>query len=197
MPYSAEHKAEVRSRIVEHARIMFNREGFANVSIDRLMEGVGLTRGGFYNHFRNKEELYAEAVASFLNGRGKTWRDEAGIDPIHGGIETVKSMINSYLSAEHWEDIDSQCPMIALPSDVARATPEVRSAYLSLLQAMSFLFEHNLPKEGNGQRQKALALSALCVGGMVLSRTIDDVDFADNMREAAKNTALDMLGVEG
>lgn len=51
MPYSAEHKAEVRKRIVEHARIMFNREGFATVSIDKLMEGVGLTRGGFYNHF--------------------------------------------------------------------------------------------------------------------------------------------------
>lgn len=200
MPYSPEHKAEVRSRIVEHARIMFNREGFATVSIDQLMEGVGLTRGGFYNHFRNKEELYAEAVASFLNGRGKTWRDEAGIDPVNGGLETVRAMINSYLSPEHLEDIESQCPMIALPSDVARATPEVRSAYLSLLQAMSFLFEHNLPEESEakakGRRQKALALSALCVGGMVLSRTIDDEAFATEMREAAKETALDMLGVE-
>ncbi len=198
MPYSAEHKADVRKRIVEQARIMFNREGFAAVSIDQLMAAVGLTRGGFYNHFRNKEELYAEAVASFLSGRGKKWRDEAGVHPENEGHDNVRAMIDSYLSPEHLDDVDGQCPMIALPSDVARGTPEVKAAYLSLLQAMSWLFESSLAPRGQQggpeQRQTALALSALCVGGMVLSRTIDDRETADDVRNAAKATALGMLG---
>jgi len=194
MPYSAEHKTDVRRRIVEQARILFNRDGFAAVSIDQLMAGVGLTRGGFYNHFSNKEELYAEAVASFLNGRGKTWRDEAGVDPVNGGPETVQAMINSYLSPEHLNDVDSQCPLIALPSDVARGAPEVRAAYGSLLKAMSWLFENNLDERNpKKRREKALALSALCVGGMVLSRTLDDAVLADDIREAARNSALSML----
>lgn len=196
MPYRPDHKEDVRRRIVEQARIMFNRDGFSAVSIDQLMAAVGLTRGGFYSYFRNKEELYAEAVASFLNGRGKQWRDEAGVDPENGGLETVRAMIDSYLSSEHLDDLDSQCPMIALPSDVARASPEVRAAYLSLLRAMSWLFENNLAEEGAERREKALALSALCVGGMVLSRTIDDTALADDLRGAAKQTALNMLGVE-
>ncbi|MEZ5824298.1 MAG: TetR/AcrR family transcriptional regulator [Geminicoccaceae bacterium] len=174
MPYSREHKAEVRARIVESARILFNRQGFAETSIDCIMESVGLTRGGFYNHFRNKEELYAEAVSSFLNGRGKTWRDEAGVKPEHAGPENVLAMIDSYLSNRHLGDVDGQCPMIALPSDVARATPEVRNAFTDLLKAMSWLFQHNLPERIEHKRQTALALSALCVGGMVLSRTVDD-----------------------
>ena len=193
MPYSAEHKTDVRKRIVEQARIMFNREGFSAVSIDQLMAGVGLTRGGFYNHFNNKEELYAEAVASFLNGRGKTWRDEAGVDPENGGLDTVRAMIDSYLSPEHLKDVDAQCPMIALPSDVARGSPEVRAAYGSLLKAMSWLFENNLEGTGAKRREKALALSAMCVGGMVLSRTLDDVALADDIREAARNSALGLL----
>lgn len=196
MPYRPDHKEDMRRRIVEQARIMFNRDGFSAVSIDQLMAAVGLTRGGFYSYFRNKEELYAEAVASFLNGRGKQWRDEAGVDPENGGLETVRAMIDSYLSSEHLDDLDSQCPMIALPSDVARASPEVRAAYLSLLRAMSWLFENNLAEEGAERREKALALSALCVGGMVLSRTIDDTALADDLRDAAKQTALNMLGVE-
>jgi len=190
MPYSSEHKAEVRKRIVESARILFNRDGFTEVSIDHVMAEVGLTRGGFYNHFRNKDELYAEAVASFLNGRGKTWRDDAGIDPENGGPETVRAMIDSYLSSEHLGDLDGQCPMIALPSDVARATPEVRAAYKRLLSAMAWLFEHNLPKTSEGRRETSLALSALCVGGMVLSRTIDDQALADNIRKAARDIAM-------
>lgn len=190
MPYRPGHKAEVRGRIVEAARILFNRQGFAETTIDDVMAAVGLTRGGFYNHFRTKDELYAEAVASFLNGRGKTWRDDAGVDPEHGGPDTVRAMISSYLSAEHLGDLDGQCPMIALPSDVARATPEVRAAYRRLLQAMAWLFEHNLPPGREGGRQTALALSALCIGGMVLSRTIDEPALVDEIRTAAMNFAI-------
>lgn len=65
MPYTSEHKTRTRTRIVECARLMFNRKGFDQVSIDEIMKGAGLTRGGFYNHFSSKEDLYAEAVRSF------------------------------------------------------------------------------------------------------------------------------------
>ncbi|CTQ54653.1 putative HTH-type transcriptional regulator YfiR [Roseibium album] len=192
MPYSAEHKSRTRRRIVECARVMFNRHGFNEVSIDKVMAEAGLTRGGFYNHFKTKDELYTEAVASFLEGRGKTWRDDAGVEPVNGGPQTVQAMIESYLSAEHLEDLDGQCPMIALPSDAARATPNVRSAYEGLLRAMVWLFENNLT-EHEECRQNAMGLAALCVGGMVLSRTVDDENLASEIREASKSIALGQL----
>ena len=53
MPYSANHKQQSRASIVEAARILFNRHGFDGVTIDMVMEHAGLTRGGFYNHFKN------------------------------------------------------------------------------------------------------------------------------------------------
>ncbi|NVK33809.1 MAG: TetR/AcrR family transcriptional regulator [Rhodobacteraceae bacterium] len=197
MPYTAEHKAKVRGHIVETARVLFNREGFTEVSIDKIMAAAGLTRGGFYNHFKNKEELYAEAVECFLNGFGKTWRDEAGVKPVGGGPETVRAMIESYLSDAHHREVDRQCPMIALPSDVARATPPVRSAYEGLLRAMTWLFENNLeasPETSDEERkERALALSAICVGGMVLSRTIDDETLASSIRQAARGFALSQV----
>lgn len=193
MPYSQAHKQRTRQSIVEYARILFNREGFSSVSIDEIMEGVGLTRGGFYNHFRNKEELYAEAVASFLNGRGKAWRDDAGVEADNGGINTVRAMIDSYLSKEHLGDLDGQCPMIALPSDVARATPESRKAYEALLQAMVWLFENNLEDTDKGRRETALTLSALCVGGMVLSRTIDNEQLSKEILDCARAFAFDAI----
>lgn len=181
MPYRPAHKIAVRARIVEAARMLFNRHGFSEVSIDQVMAEVGLTRGGFYNHFRTKDELYAEAVSSFLEGRGKTWRDEAGIGVIDAGPDTVRAMVQSYLSSAHLGDLEGQCPMIALTSDVARAGPAVRQSYETLLRAMVFLFEHN----SAGDRHTALALSALCVGGMVLSRSIDDPALAEEIRSAA------------
>ncbi|MBX2835326.1 MAG: TetR/AcrR family transcriptional regulator [Gammaproteobacteria bacterium] len=190
MPYTSSHKSETRSRIVEAARILFNRNGFSQVTIDDVMAQAGLTRGGFYNHFQNKEELYSEAVASFLNGRGKTWRDDAGVDAENGGPDTVRAMINSYLSAEHARDVDGQCPMIALPSDIARAGLETRRSYEALLRAMIWLYEHNLPKSNDDKRTTACVLAAISVGGMVLSRTLDDDSMASEIREAARCFAI-------
>jgi len=194
MPYNAEHKQHTRTRIIEAARILFNRHGFEGVTIDMVMKSAGLTRGGFYNHFINKEALYSETVSSFLMGRGLKWRTEAGIDPRKPNPDMARQMLQSYLSAEHLGDLDGQCPMIALPSDVARASPEVQEAYQELLEAMVWLFETSLDadkeKTRKNTREKALTLAALCVGGMVLARTLPNTSLAEDIRTAAHITAL-------
>ena len=65
MPYSSKHKHQTRARIVSAARGLFNRRGFAEVSIDDIMAAAGLTRGGFYNHFGAKDDLLAEILLGF------------------------------------------------------------------------------------------------------------------------------------
>jgi TetR/AcrR family transcriptional repressor of nem operon len=185
MPYSAVHKERTRARIVECARILFNRHGFEGVTIDMVMEKAELTRGGFYNHFKSKEELFASAVASFLMGRGARWRAEAGIDHAHPTHEDAAHMLSSYLSSEHLGDLDGQCPMIALPSDVGRSNREVQAAYQRLLEAMVGLFERSLDGRKSERRRTALTLAALCVGGMVLARALPDSKLANAVRNAA------------
>lgn len=189
MPYSSEHKQRTRSRIVECARILFNRHGFESVSIDMVMAEAGLTRGGFYNHFKSKEELFAAAVSGFLMGRGAQWRAAAGVDPENPAPEMASQMIAGYLSPEHLGDLDGQCPMIALPSDVARSNPEVQEAYQMLLTAMVGLFETSLQEQNAEARHTALVLAALCVGGMVLARTLPDSKLAEEVRKAAHHEA--------
>lgn len=196
MPYSAQHKKITRSKIVESARILFNRHGFQNVTIDMVMSEAGLTRGGFYNHFKNKEALYSAAVSSFLSGRGAQWRAEAGIDVSCLRPEMALQMINAYLSSEHLGDLDGQCPMIALPSDIARAGPDVQSSFQELLTAMVSLFENCAGLDESKSRQKALSLAALCVGGMVVARTLPQSDLADEVRAAAQTTAKQMTGIK-
>ncbi|MFK7863577.1 MAG: TetR/AcrR family transcriptional regulator [Pseudohongiellaceae bacterium] len=189
MRYKAEHKNQTRAKIVEAARTLFNRHGFDNVTIDQIMDAAGLTRGGFYNHFVNKQELYSESVASFVMGRGAKWRSDAGVDPKAPSPEMVMNMVKSYLSDEHLGDVEGQCPMIALPSDVARANDSVRNAYQGLLESMVWLFEQCIGGEDKTTRKQALTLAALCVGGMTLARSLADSDLAQEIREAALSTA--------
>jgi len=53
-----------RQLIVETASRMFRLRGLENVTVADVMKESGFTHGGFYNHFKSKEELAAEALAS-------------------------------------------------------------------------------------------------------------------------------------
>jgi hypothetical protein len=55
---------------------------------------------------------------------------------------------------------------------------------------MIWLYEHNLSEERLNKRATACVLAALSVGGMVLSRTVEDEALADEVREAARSFAL-------
>lgn len=193
MPYSPAHAQNTRSKIVETARRLFNQHGFHQVTIDMVMQKAGLTRGGFYNHFKNKEALFNEAVASFLMGRGAEWRGNAGIDVTNLKPDMAQKMVDAYLSDDHLEDTEGQCPMIALPSDVARADDATRDSFETLLSAMTWLLEAASPENKPDRHQDALATAALCVGGMVLARALPDSDLAHDIRLAAHKAATETL----
>lgn len=195
MPYTPEHKQETRARIVEAARQLFNRHGFTEVSIDDIMAAVGLTRGGFYNHFNTKEELYGESLLSFMSRKTPKGSAKSTVDFSQTGPELARQMVVGYISRHHLSEIDEQCPLIALPSDVARAGPVVRETYRNVLEAMAGLFVKNAPEtDGLTARQRGLAITATCVGAMVLARTIDDNDLADEFCDAARRAIFASTG---
>ena len=127
MPYRSGHKQETRGRIVEAARKLFNRRGFNDVSIDDIMAAAGLTRGGFYNHFKTKDVLYAEVLNAYGCDKLPDNLKISGVNCNDGGAAMARQMVDGYVSRRHLEQIEDQCPLIALPSDVARAGPEARS----------------------------------------------------------------------
>jgi len=46
-----------RTRILDAAQAMILDRGFAGVSLDQIIQGLGLTKGAFFHHFRNKNDL--------------------------------------------------------------------------------------------------------------------------------------------
>ena len=53
----AESQARTRARLLEIARPMFLRDGYAATSLDKVAEAAGYTRGAVYSNFRNKDVL--------------------------------------------------------------------------------------------------------------------------------------------
>lgn len=192
MRYSPQHKHETRQRIVQSARRLFNRRGFSQVSIDEIMEHAGLTRGGFYRHFDTKEQLYAEAVRQFLClDKPEPWQARH-VDRCAKGPVRARMIVDAYLSRDHMDDLDGSCPLAALPSDVARGGTAVKTAFRNVIEMMIGLFAANL--EEPDARQRAIALTATCVGAMVIARALDDQDLRNEFRDASRRHVLASAG---
>ena len=61
MKKSRQETEESRKRILSAATRMFLADGLAQTGIASIMQAAGLTQGGFYRHFRSKEQLIVEA----------------------------------------------------------------------------------------------------------------------------------------
>jgi TetR/AcrR family transcriptional repressor of nem operon len=188
MPYSPEYKRDTHQKILESARRLFNSRGFFEVSIDEVMVNAGLTHGGFYRHFRNKDQLYAEAVRRFLcTDAPKPWQPS----PLRAAVAKKsrgQRVIDAYFSRDHFDDRETCCPLIALPSDVMRGSDTVKGAYREVLEKLIDIFLEDLDEPQ--RRERALALAVLCVGGVVAAKCVDDPALADDLRRAAHRQAV-------
>jgi AcrR family transcriptional regulator len=63
------HKSEMgmRERIVEKGIHLFLRTSFKATSIQHITEGLGITKGAFYWHFRSKDELLLTVIEKYDN----------------------------------------------------------------------------------------------------------------------------------
>lgn len=192
MPYTAEHKARTRAKIVEAARGLFNRHGFEQVTIDQVMNRAKLTRGGFYNHFSSKDELFAEAVASYRTCNPLAIKLAASKRPVSDPRRLARMLVELYLSDDVLADPDRHCPLYALPSDVARSGPTPQLAYTELIRGMTHVFEAAMTGHRDAKKRAEVVVT-LCVGGMVLSRTTNDAALERTLRTSAKRQALAIL----
>jgi TetR/AcrR family transcriptional regulator, transcriptional repressor for nem operon len=188
MPYSPEHKSETRQKILESARCLFNKKGYAEVSIDEIMQNAGLTHGGFYRHFHDKAELYAEAVRWFLCPEApKPWQRKLR-DPTAEHKPRGQRVVDAYFSRDHFNDRESCCPLITQTSDVARGSDVMKGAYREVVEKLVEIIQSDVDEPE--KQERALAMVALCVGGVIVARCIDDPALADEMRRAAHQQAL-------
>jgi TetR/AcrR family transcriptional repressor of nem operon len=202
MAYPAGHRDEVKGKIVQSARRLFNRHGFDNVSVDQIMAGAGLTRGGFYSYFKSKSELYAEVLGCFFTDpEWKSCWEGVGVDLTSKDVGP--QVVRAYLSRQHFEDVENSCPMVALPSDVTRCGKEPKRAFETVFQAMVSVLERSVAKDGAGRggtgngrarRTVAQATAALCVGGMVVARAMENRALADELRGACMTVAFELGG---
>jgi TetR/AcrR family transcriptional regulator, transcriptional repressor for nem operon len=143
-------------------------------------------------HFKSKDELYAAAVRHFLQQEARPrWQKRQG-GRGRADQPFARFVLDAYLSRDHRKDVGGSCPLIALSSDVARASGAVKAADREVAEAMVHVFKSGL--KGRAARERAMVLVALCVGGMVLARALDDEDLGNDFLDTSRRQALRATG---
>jgi AcrR family transcriptional regulator len=68
-------KALTRSRIVDAARVVFEREGYGGASIGLIANAASINRATFYLHFSDKADVFREVVAHDRLHTDEYWRE--------------------------------------------------------------------------------------------------------------------------
>jgi len=193
MPYPTGHRAAVKKDIIDSARRLFNRHGFESVSLSQIMAGAGLTHGGFYSYFKSKSDLYAEVLGCFFTD--PEWKScWEGVHVDLSSTDVGSQVVRAYLSRQHFEDVENSCPMVALPTDVARSGVTARRAFETVFKAMVSVLERSLVQNGRRRRTTARGIAALSIGGMIVARTVVDRALADDLRAACMAMAMELGG---
>lgn len=178
-------KAMTRERILDAAMPLFLEHGFSGVSIDQLMAAAKLTRGGFYAHFKSKEDLFAELLRRDY-GLPKKLR-QARLGELGPGIGPKDAMAY-YLSPANRSEISSACPMVSQAADVRRAGESVRGAYEEHILSL-----HQELVQQTGDEKTAWETMAAVVGAVSIAGAVNDDALASKLLTVVSSDVLGKL----
>lgn len=172
MRYDTEHKQRTRAKVLEAAAQAIRNDGPERVGVAAVMAEAGLTHGGFYAHFKSKDELVAAAIDSmFEESRARLARETEG----RGAKEGLAAYVDFYLSARHRDARGRGCPIAALASDAPRLSGDVRAAFAAGVARLAAGLAEKLAEAGTAEPQTAArSMVAELVGALSLARVETD-----------------------
>jgi TetR/AcrR family transcriptional repressor of nem operon len=163
MRYEPEHKTRTRDRIVRNASRKLRSEGLSGSGVASVMKASGLTVGGFYKHFRSKDELLADAIAQAFSDSEKVYSSLQNVPR----EDRWKEIVRRYLSVEHCDHPDAGCPVASLAPEIARAKRGVRKRISGLMKERTDRWVEFMPGSTTSERERNFLVIFSAMAGAV------------------------------
>jgi AcrR family transcriptional regulator len=176
---------DTRERLLEAAEVSVLEKGFAATSIEELIAAVGITKNGFFYHFKDKNELAKALLLRYVEREDALFdelfarADELNEDPLHGFLVGLKMM------AEMMADLPNGHPGCLIASycyqdrlfdrDVRELnTAAVLNWRRRFRNRLDLIAARYPPKVNADLDDLADMLSVIADGGIILSKTVND-----------------------
>jgi TetR/AcrR family transcriptional repressor of nem operon len=180
-------RSDTRERILDAAEAAVLEKGFAGTSIDELIAAVGITKSGFFYHFKDKGDLAKALLVRYIERENRLFDDLFGRadalneDPLHGFLVGLKMLaeLMSNLPGGH-----PGCLVAAYCYQDRLFDKDVRDLNASAVLGWRRRFRERLdqiaarypPRIAVDLDDVADMLSAIADGGIILAKAVKDKD---------------------
>jgi len=179
-------KPDTRARILEVAEAAVLAKGFASTSIEEIIAAVGITKSGFFYHFRDKSALAKGLMLRYLENDKQALEDifargdELNGDPLHGflvGLKLFAEMLGNLPEAHPGCLAASFCYQDQLFNrEISELNANGMLAWRRRFrERLEFITRHYPPRETVDFEALADMAATLVEGGLILGRVLKDV----------------------
>ena len=179
---SREQAEQNAASILRAAGQVLREHGLETASVARIAAQADLTHGAVYRHYRDKDDLAAEAI------RADFRTIVAMLEELADDGADLAAYVSAYLAPDHRDHFPWGCPAAPLAAEVARARTGVKAAFTEGVRANLAA----LAPLCGGDAEVARGVLATLVGAMALARAVrtEDPELSDGFLSAGRAMAL-------
>lgn len=176
---------ETKSRILEVSEKIILQKGFSGTSLDEIIDESGITKGGFFYHFKGKTDLAEKLVERYLEADDKFFNslseraDSLVEDPLQRMLIFLKLMAEAF---ENLPDVHPGCLVASFTYESQLMDPKVRDLMAHGILVWRKLFSKKLSditkvyKMNSEIEIEELAEMLTCIieGAIISSRALKD-----------------------
>ena len=188
---------DLRQRIILEALRLFSLKGFLSTSVQDILAAANTSKGGFYNHFKSKEELFF----AVMEEARRVWREKnlAGLDQIEKPVEKIKKLLEN--TRDHYlkdsESLPGGCIFVTFSVELDDQLPElareVKKGFDSLKSMISRLLEQGKDSGELREETDSKAVTELVFAGILGATIIYGMDKSPTELDQTINALLDYL----
>ncbi|WP_374299815.1 TetR/AcrR family transcriptional regulator [Paracoccus sp. (in: a-proteobacteria)] len=185
-------KGDARTRLLDAARDIVRRQGFAATSVDQLCRAAGVTKGAFFHHFPSKETLGVAAAQHWSDTTGALfaaapYHDHPDpLDRVLAYVDFRREIIAGGIE-------EFTCLVGTMTSEVYHAHPALRQACAASIFGHAATLEDDIAaamaaRGITGMTPASLAAhtQAVLQGAFILAKAADDpqpaIDSVDHLK---------------
>ncbi len=187
----------LKERIIRESLKLFSLKGFLSTSISDILAAANSSKGGFYNHFASKEDLFFQA----LSEAQKIWREKAllGLDEIKSPVGKVEKFLENY--RDHYlkdtENFPGGCVFVTFSVELADQRPhlskEVNTGFVGLKAMLKRLLDEAKELGELNNNANTGAITEILFAGMLGASVIYSVDKSTASLDRPINSLIDYL----
>jgi AcrR family transcriptional regulator len=194
----------LKDRIHHESMKLFSTKGYLNTSISDIMQAADTSKGGFYNHFESKEDLFYEVLTIAQS----IWREKVlyGLEEIDSPKGKIRKILENYRDKYLKDDFNfpGGCIFVTFSVELDDQRPDlmeqVAQGFMGLKRLLKSLLEQGkeqgeLRTEVNTDRATEMIFS-----GMIGSSVLFGVEKSDDSLDKSINSLilyLDGLAPDG